>query len=95
MNILAQTAVVAPPAPPAELAEVAAQHLGWLSLAAVAIIAIVFGIVTSAMKAGAFERSRREIAAYVAEGSISPEDADRLIGHRPPGGACPAVAVKA
>lgn len=27
-----------------------------------------------------FEQSRREIAAYVAEGSIAPEDAARLLG---------------
>ncbi len=32
------------------------------------------------------ERTKREIAAYVAEGSISPEDGERLMqaaGHRP------------
>ncbi|MEM1330981.1 MAG: hypothetical protein AAGG07_10500 [Planctomycetota bacterium] len=29
------------------------------------------------------EESRREIAAYVAEGSISPEDAERLLSARP------------
>lgn len=36
------------------------------------------------------ERTRREIAAYVAEGSIKPEDGERLIsaGDRPGDGNC-------
>lgn len=30
------------------------------------------------------ERSRREIAAYVAEGSMSPQDGERLMRSKPP-----------
>ena len=46
---------------------------------AVAIIGIVAGAVKHAVKTKQREESRREIAAYVAEGSITPEDAQKLI----------------
>ena len=39
----------------------------------VAIVAIVVGMLTSMVKAMGRERSRREIAAYIAEGSMSPD----------------------
>lgn len=41
----------------------------------VAIVAIVSSVVSSAHK----EKTRREIAAYVAEGSINPDDGERLM----------------
>lgn len=45
----------------------------------IAIVGIIFGTVSSVMKTKAREESRREIAAYVAEGSISPADAKKII----------------
>jgi hypothetical protein len=45
----------------------------------VAITAIVVGMATSMVKAMARERSRREIAAYIAEGSMTPEKGERLM----------------
>jgi len=45
----------------------------------VAIIGIVFGVVSSTLGTKERERSRREIAAYIAEGSMTPEDGERLI----------------
>jgi hypothetical protein len=54
----------------------------------VALVAIVFGTVKSMLDTRAREATKREIAAYVAEGSISPDDAERLIkadSPRPPG----------
>lgn len=54
----------------------------------VLIIAIVAGAilissvtkqVSSVLKARARERSRREIAAYIAEGSMTPEQGERLM----------------
>lgn len=45
----------------------------------VVIIAIVAGVIRSSVRTRAKEQSRREIAAYVAEGSISPTDAERLL----------------
>jgi hypothetical protein len=51
----------------------------WLIGGAVAIIAIVSNAVASVLRTRAKERSRREIAAYIAEGSISPEQGERLM----------------
>ncbi len=45
----------------------------------VAIIAIITTQVRGAMKTSQVERTRREIAAYVAEGSIAPEDGHRMM----------------
>jgi len=47
---------------------------------AVAVVAIVAGNINGILRARAHEASRREIAAYVAEGSITPEEAERLLG---------------
>lgn len=43
------------------------------------LVAIVFGCTVTMVKGKAKEASRREIAAYVAEGSITPDDAERLM----------------
>ncbi len=55
---------------------------------AIAIVAIVFGIlgrtVSSVSKTRERERSRREIASYVAEGSIDPDKAAELLRAEPP-----------
>lgn len=45
----------------------------------VAITAILGGYISGTMRASARERTRREIAAYVAEGSISPEQGERMM----------------
>lgn len=45
----------------------------------VAVVAIISGAVHSIIQTKAVEESRREIAAYVAEGSISPDDAQRIL----------------
>jgi hypothetical protein len=45
----------------------------------VAIVAVITEAIRKTMQARAREQSRREIAAYVAEGSISPDDAVRLL----------------
>lgn len=60
----------------------------------VVIVAVVAGAIlvssigkqiSSVLKAQAREKSRREIAAYIAEGSMTPEQGERLIraGERP------------
>tara|TARA_R110002073_G_scaffold118918_1_gene258789 strand:- start:721996 stop:722277 length:282 start_codon:yes stop_codon:yes gene_type:complete len=43
------------------------------------IIAIIFGTIMKMTTTQQREQSRREIAAYVAEGSMTPEDAQNLI----------------
>lgn len=45
----------------------------------IAIVAIVGGLVRSVLRTSARERTKRELAAYVAEGSMRPEDAERII----------------
>ncbi len=46
---------------------------------AIAITAIVFSTVGSMVRSAARERSRREIAAYIAEGSMTAEQGERLM----------------
>ncbi|MDQ7012743.1 MAG: hypothetical protein Q9O74_02465 [Planctomycetota bacterium] len=45
----------------------------------VAIVAILTGGITKVTRTRAREATKREVAAYVAEGSISPADAEKLI----------------
>jgi len=59
--------------------------VGGLLIAAIAIIA---GVTHSASRRRQFEQSRREIAAYVAEGSMSPDDAQKLLEAGDPASAC-------
>jgi hypothetical protein len=40
---------------------------------------VVFGSIVSIVKNMARERTRREIAAYIAEGSMTPEQGERLL----------------
>lgn len=46
---------------------------------AVVVFWITAATVHAIYKRGSYERSRREIAAYVAEGSMTPEDGERLL----------------
>jgi len=48
----------------------------------IAVTAILTGLITSVVKTRSRERTRREIAAYIAEGPISPEQGERLINAR-------------
>ena len=66
------------------------EHLIFVMIAACFVVGMVLKSVTSVITNGARERSRREIAAYIAEGSMSAEQGERLIsadvnGRRPPG----------
>ena len=45
----------------------------------VAIVAVITDAIRKVAQTRAREESRREIAAYVAEGSISPDDATKLL----------------
>lgn len=55
------------------------ESLKWILISAVAIVAIVGGYISGVLKSSARERSRREIAAYVAEGSMTPEQGEKLM----------------
>lgn len=43
------------------------------------LVGMVLKAITSVLNTASRERSRREIAAYIAEGSITPEQGERLI----------------
>ncbi|RMH13747.1 MAG: hypothetical protein D6695_03185 [Planctomycetota bacterium] len=45
----------------------------------IAALAIVSSMMRAASKTREMEKTRREVAAYVAEGSITPEEAERLL----------------
>ncbi|MEX0875902.1 MAG: hypothetical protein WD114_00445 [Phycisphaerales bacterium] len=45
----------------------------------IAVIAIVLGMIKEISVSRDREKSRREVAAYVAEGSMTPEDAERIL----------------
>lgn len=51
----------------------------WVVLGTIAVIWIVCATVTSMVKVLSRERTRREIAAYIAEGSLTPEQGERLM----------------
>ncbi|MFI4898135.1 MAG: hypothetical protein ACIARR_09940 [Phycisphaerales bacterium JB059] len=50
-------------------------------IGAVVLTLIIFSNVRRVLETRARETTRREIAAYVAEGSIAPEDAQRLLAN--------------
>lgn len=54
----------------------------------VAGAAIVFGALRSMSRTRAIENSRREISAYVAEGSMTPEEAEKLLNAGPKHSSC-------
>lgn len=45
----------------------------------IAIIGIIFGSIKSTAETKEREKTKREIAAYIAEGSMTPEDGERLL----------------
>lgn len=45
----------------------------------IAVISIVTGAIASVARTAQRERSRRELAAYIAEGSMSPDIAERMM----------------
>jgi len=61
------------------LIEAAAGNWFWTVVGAIAIVSIVFGTVKSMVTSTNRERTRREIAAYIAEGSMTPEQGERLM----------------
>lgn len=49
----------------------------------IAIVAIIFSATRKMVVGKEIEQSRRELAAYVAEGSMKPEDAERIMAAGP------------
>lgn len=61
------------------LAKAAADHWVWTMIGAMVVSGSLFSAVKSMVKYASRERTRREIAAYIAEGSLSPEQGERLM----------------
>lgn len=51
----------------------------WFIVGSIAISGIVMGCLASIIRSVTRERTRREIAAYIAEGSMTPEQGERLL----------------
>lgn len=62
-----------------QLAEAAGRNWMWTMMAAVFIVGTVFSAVKNMVKYTARERTRREIAAYIAEGSLTSDQGERLM----------------
>jgi len=52
---------------------------GWLMFGGVVVVIVAIKTVGSTVRAVSRERTRREIAAFIAEGSMSPEQGERLM----------------
>lgn len=50
----------------------------------VIVVWVIAATIDSVVKNRSRERTRREVAAYVAEGSMSPSDGERLLKAEPP-----------
>lgn len=59
-----------------------------LIMGVVGVTAIICGTLSSAIKSVARERTRREIAAYLAEGSLTAEQAERILKAKNPDRCC-------
>jgi hypothetical protein len=55
----------------------------WIVGGTIAIVAILSGVIGGTVKSVARERTRREIAAYIAEGSMTPEQGEKLMKAAP------------
>jgi len=54
----------------------------------VALVSIVVGGIGGTLKTKQREQTKREVAAYVAEGSMTPDEAERLLKAGAPAGGC-------
>lgn len=56
-----------------------AEHFVWAMIMGVIALGILGSMVREIVKTRSRERTRREIAAYIAEGSMTPEQGERLM----------------
>ena len=54
-------------------------NIFWVVIGGIAIVSILCSAAVRITKSTAQERSRREIAAYIAEGTMTPEQGERLM----------------
>lgn len=59
--------------------DLVADNFVWLSIVVIVVVAIVVSAIKDVMRTRARESTRREIAAYIAEGTMTPEQGERLM----------------
>ena len=67
-----------------DLGDIIAENFFWFIMGAVGTVAILAGTISSVVNTRSRERSRREIAAYIAEGSMTAEQGERLMAAAEP-----------
>lgn len=65
------------------LIETIARNWFWSVVGLIALAGIGFGTIKQIIVVSARERTRREIAAYIAEGSMTPDQGERLMRANP------------
>jgi hypothetical protein len=78
-NALATLAQAPPPDNIARFIQFLDNNSLWVFLTLVVLAGIIGGVIKESIKSRAREQSRREIAAYIAEGSMTPEQGERLM----------------
>lgn len=61
------------------IVEAMAKNLVWVMIAGVTVVGILGSTAREIVKTRMREKTRREIAAYIAEGSMTPEQGERLM----------------
>lgn len=56
-----------------------ADHIVWAMITGAIVVGIIGNTLREIVKTRSRERTRREIAAYIAEGSMTPEQGERLM----------------
>lgn len=62
-----------------KLIDLIAENFFWFSVVIIVLVAIVVSAIKDVMRTKARESTRREIAAYIAEGTMTPEQGERLM----------------
>ena len=62
-----------------ELLTTASENWFWSVIGVVAVIWVIAATIDSIIKTASRERTRREIAAYIAAGTMTPEQGERLL----------------
>lgn len=63
-----------------------AQNFFWSVFFGLFGLGIIMSTIRKIVTVGSRERTRRDIAAYIAEGSMTPEDGERILSAKPRGG---------
>jgi hypothetical protein len=74
--------------PSESLQDLIAHNFFWFTIGGIACLSIVAGTIKSVVASLARERSRREIAAYIAEKAMTPEEGERLMAAGRGGKSC-------